>query len=85
MPTRADIEAATPRCQASRRQPGIAHANFGRRGGFIRGTIERLCLEPMRYSAVAGLWMCECGATQSGAALGARAAAFAAAAEAEAA
>jgi hypothetical protein len=78
MPTRSDIEAATPRCQAIRHEPGVAHPNFGRRGGLIRGTVERLCLKPMSYHAAGGTWICQCGSTQSGASLGARAMAFAA-------
>jgi hypothetical protein len=78
MPTRADIEAATPRCQAIHQQRGPAHPNFGRRGGLIRSTTERLCLKPMRFHAADGTWVCQCGSTQSGAFLGARAMAFAA-------
>ena len=76
MRTRSDIEAATPRCQAIRQELGVAHANVGRRGGFIRGTVERLCLKPMRYHAADGTWICQCGSTQSGLLLGTRAVAF---------
>jgi len=49
MPTRADIEAATPRCQASRRQPtGAVRVNFGLRGGTLRPMADFLCLKSTR-------------------------------------
>jgi hypothetical protein len=39
-------------------------------------TIEVLCLRPMRYRAVNDTWVCECGSTERGGVVGARAAAF---------
>jgi hypothetical protein len=80
VPTRADIEAATPRCQADwpdafARQ---ASTNFGLGGGtLVRATIVmRLCLRPMRYRACDNTWVCDCGAAWSGPLLAARVAAF---------
>ena len=81
MPTRADIESATPRCQADwpdafARQ---ASTNFGLGDGtLVRATIVmRLCLRPMRYRACDNTWVCDCGAAWSGPLLAARVAAFA--------
>jgi hypothetical protein len=80
MPTRADIEAATPRCRANwpdafARQ---ASTNFGLGGGtLVRATIVmRLCLRPMRYRACDNTWVCDCGAPSPGRLLAARATAF---------
>jgi hypothetical protein len=82
MPTRSDIEAGTPRCQAARREPtGAVRVNFGLRGG-MRPTGYFLCLMPMRYRAGNNTWICECGSTEKGEVLGARAVAFAMEAEA---
>lgn len=76
MPTRADIEAATPRCQARRKELGQVRVNFGVRGGMTQQTIEVLCLRPMRHRAANNTWLCECGSTETGELLGARAADF---------
>ncbi len=81
MPTRGDIEAATPRCRARRQQIGEAR-NFGLRGGMTQWMSEFFCLQPMRYRAADDIWLCQCGATQTGASLGARATGFAIEAEA---
>jgi hypothetical protein len=81
MPTRADIEAAAPRCQA-RRQEWQTRPNFGLRGGTLRHPVEFLCLKRMRYRTGNNPWVCECGSTESGEVLGARAAAFEVVAEA---
>jgi hypothetical protein len=75
MPTQADIEAAIPRCQA-RRQEWQTRPNFGLRGGTLRHAIEFLCLKPMHYRAGNNSWVCQCGSTESGEVLGARATAF---------
>lgn len=78
MPTRGDIEAARPRCQATRRQgTGPVRINFGLRGGTTRPIADFLCLTPMRYRAGNNTWVCECGSTETGEVLGARAVAFA--------
>jgi hypothetical protein len=80
MPTRDDIEAGTPRCQAARREPtGAVRVNFGLRGGTMA---YFLCLRPMRYRAGDNTWVCECGSTETGEVLGARAVTFAMEAEA---
>lgn len=50
--------------------------NFGLRGGMTQQTIEALCLKPMWYQAANNTWACECGATETGKLLGARAADF---------
>jgi hypothetical protein len=80
VPTRADIEAATPRCQANWPDAFVRQAstNFGLRGGtLVRATIVmRLCLRPMRYRACDNTWVCDCGAPWPGPLLSARAAAF---------
>jgi hypothetical protein len=58
MPTRADIEAASPRC--TRRiipRPGGWHAT---------------CFKPMYYIAGRNTWRCECGAEESGLLVAAR-------------
>lgn len=80
MPTRADIEAATPRCRASwpdafERQEST---NFGLAGGtMVRATIVlRLCLRPLRYRPCDSSWVCDCGVAWPGRLLAARAAAF---------
>lgn len=83
MPTRGDIEAARPRCQATRRQAsGAVRVNFGLRGGTLRPTADFLCFRLMRYRAGNNTWVCECGSTETGEVLGARAVAFATEAEA---
>ena len=76
VPTLADIEAARPRCQAKRKEPGVVRVNFGLRGGTTRQTIEVLCLKPMRYRTIDNTWTCECGSVEIGEVFGARAAAF---------
>jgi hypothetical protein len=80
VPARADIEAATPRCQANwpdafARQ---ASTNFGLGGGtLVRATmVMRLCLRPMRYRPRDNTWVCDCGGAWSGPLLAARVAAF---------
>jgi len=80
MPTRADIEAATPRCRANWPDAFArkASTNFGLGGGtLVRATVVlRLCLRPMRYMASDNTWDCDCGAAWPGPLLSARAAAF---------
>lgn len=76
MPTRADIEAATPRCQARRKEVGQVRVSFGMRAGMTQQTVELTCLKPMRYETASNTWVCECGSTTTGELLGARATAF---------
>jgi hypothetical protein len=85
MPRRGDIEAATPRCQATRQEPGPESVNFGLRGGVLRAMVELLCLMPMRYQASDNSWLCECGSSEPGEYLAARASGYAFEPEAEAA
>ena len=83
MPTRGNIEAGTPRCQAARREPtGAVRVNFGLRGGTTQPMGYFLCLRPMRYRAGNNTWICACGSTEPGEVFGARAVAFATEAEA---
>jgi hypothetical protein len=76
VPIQADIEAATPCCQATRLELRPGGRNFGLRGGTTRYLIELLCLKPMRYRASDNTWLCECGSTETGALIAARARAF---------
>jgi hypothetical protein len=76
VPTLADIEAATPRCQSRGKETGQVRVNFGLRAGMTQQTIERLCLKPMRYRAADNTWVCECGSAEAGEQIGARAVAF---------
>ena len=79
MPTRADIEAATPRCRANwpYALPEVS-TNFGLTGGIlVRATVVlRVCLRPLRYLASDNTWVCDCGAGWPGPLLSACAAAF---------
>ncbi len=76
MPTRADIEAATPRCRANWPDAFAREAstNFGLGGGtLVRATVvTRRCLRPMRYRTCDNTWVCDCGATWPGPLLSAR-------------
>jgi hypothetical protein len=80
VPTRADIDAATPRCRAEWPDAFAREAstNFGLGGGtLVRATVvTRLCLRPMRYRACDNTWVCDCGAPWPGPLLSAHAAAF---------
>jgi hypothetical protein len=76
MPTRADIEAATPRCRAHW-PDAIARQvskNFGLGGGtLVRASVViRICLRPMRYQPGDNTWVCDCGAAWPGPQLSAR-------------
>ena len=66
MPTRADIEAATPRCRANWPDAfaRVVSTNFGLSGGtLVRATVVlRICLRPLRYLASDNTWVCDCGA-----------------------
>jgi hypothetical protein len=61
---------------------GAVRVKFGLRGGTARPMGYFLCLMPMRYRAGSNTWVCECGSTEPGEVLGARAVAFAMEAEA---
>lgn len=73
MPTRADIELATPLCWATRseRLPDQLSVNFGLRGGILasRRRIEVICYQPLRYAATLNSWVCgACSGVLEGAA-----------------
>jgi hypothetical protein len=76
LPTRADIELATPLCWATRheRLPDQVSVNFGLRGGTLRTlrTIEVICYQPMRYVATWNRWVCAgcCGVLEGSALTG---------------
>jgi hypothetical protein len=63
VPTRADIELATPLCWAARseRLPDQLSVNFGLRGGTLTTVrrIEVICYQPLRYAATVNRWVCE--------------------------
>lgn len=69
MPTRADMEFATPRCVAE--WPAAMEVEESKNLGLAGGTLIRPeivlehCLKLMRYRRVEALWrwVCECGAT----------------------
>lgn len=63
MPTRADIEAATPRCHRR-----LIQKHTGSRQSGVHIT----CYRPMRYRPGRNTWICECGAEETGELLGAR-------------
>ena len=69
MPSRADWEASTPRCQHLRTmavQVG-RHTNFGLAGGMLaEPSCEVICLQPLRYQPD-NTWRCDCGAVRRGA------------------
>jgi hypothetical protein len=62
LPTRADIELATPLCWAtrSRRLPDQLSVNFGLRGGTLTTLqkIDVICYQPLRYVATWNRWVC---------------------------
>jgi hypothetical protein len=62
LPTRADIELATPLCWATRseRLPDQLSVNFGLRGGTLvtPRRIEIICYQPLRYAAACNRWVC---------------------------
>jgi hypothetical protein len=77
LPTRADIEVATPLCWATRyeRLPDQLSVNFGLRGGTLRTVrkIEVICYQPMRYAATWNRWVCAaCSGVVAGRALAER-------------
>jgi len=62
LPTRADIELATPLCWATRsvRLPDQLSVNFGLRGGTLvtPQRIEIICYQPLRYASACNRWVC---------------------------
>jgi hypothetical protein len=55
MPTRADIEAATPRCDRRIIVRNPANPRSG---------THHTCGQPMRYLASRNAWVCRCGGSQ---------------------
>lgn len=60
MPTREDIEVATPLC----------HRRLMQRSG--QHGVHFTCYQPMRYVAGRNAWRCDCGAEESGELIAAR-------------
>jgi hypothetical protein len=70
MPTRADIEVASPRCRAEWPDAMVCEEwrNYGLAGGtFTQASIVvRSCFKLMRYAASKNEWHCGCGASKPG-------------------
>jgi hypothetical protein len=70
MPTRADIEVASPRCRAEWPDAIVCEErpNYGLAGGtFTQASIVvRSCFKLMRYAASENEWHCGCGASEPG-------------------
>jgi len=70
MPTRDDIELASPLCRAERPGPVVCveTRNYGLAGGTLlrASSVERPCFQLMRYAARENEWRCECGAWEPG-------------------
>ena len=70
MPTRDDIELASPLCRAERPGPVVREEtlNYGLAGGtLVRvSVVERSCFKIMRYAARENEWRCACGAYEPG-------------------
>ena len=70
MPTRDDIEAASPLCRAEW-PDGVLRVetrNYGLAGGTLlrASSVERPCFQLMRYAARENEWRCACGAYEPG-------------------
>jgi hypothetical protein len=70
MPTRGDIEVASPRCRAEWPDAVVCEEtpNYGlARGTLARASIVvRSCFKLMRYAARENAWHCGCGASEPG-------------------
>jgi hypothetical protein len=70
MPTRDDIEVASPLCRAEWPDAVVCEEsrNFGLTGGtLVRvSVVERSCFKIMRYAARENEWHCACGASEAG-------------------
>ena len=74
MPTRDDIEAASPLCRAEW-PDGVLRVetrNYGLTGGTLTraSIVVRSCLKLMRYAAKENEWHCVCGASEPGRSVG---------------
>ena len=74
MPTRDDIEAASPLCRAERPGPVVCveTRNYGLAGGTLTraSIVVRSCFKLMRYAAKENEWHCVCGASEPGRSVG---------------
>ena len=70
MPTRGDVEVASPLCRAARPHAVVCEEtlNYGLTGGSLTRTsiVEQTCFKHMRYAARENEWRCTCGATEPG-------------------
>jgi hypothetical protein len=70
MPTRADIQVASPRCRAEWPDAIFCEetANYGLAGGTLTqvSIVVRSCFKRMRYMARENEWHCGCGASEPG-------------------
>jgi hypothetical protein len=70
MPTRGDIEVASPLCCAQWPDAVVCEEtlNYGLRGGTLTyaSIVERPCFKLMHYAARENEWHCVCGATEPG-------------------
>ena len=70
MPTRRDIEVASPLCRAEWPDAVVCEEtpNYGLAGGTLKraSIVERSCFKLMRYAARENEWRCVCGASEPG-------------------
>jgi hypothetical protein len=70
MPTRDDIEAASPLCRAQWPDAVLCEQtrNYGLAGGTLTraSIVLRSCFKIMRYAARENEWHCACGASEAG-------------------
>jgi hypothetical protein len=74
MPTRDDIEVASPLCRAEWPDTVLSEEtrNYGLKGGtLVRvSVVERSCFKIMHYAARENEWRCVCGASEPGYSVG---------------
>jgi hypothetical protein len=70
MPTRGDIEVASPLCRAEWPDAVLCEQtrNYGLAGGTLTraSIVVRSCFKLMRYAARENEWRCVCGASEPG-------------------
>jgi hypothetical protein len=70
MPTRTDIDLASPRCRAVWPDAVVCEQtpNYGLAGGTLTraSIVVRSCFRVMRYAARENRWNCGCGANEPG-------------------
>jgi hypothetical protein len=76
MPTRSDIEVASPLCRADWPDAVVCEEtpNYGLAGGTLTraSIVVRSCFKLMRYAAKENEWHCGCGAREPGRSVAAR-------------